>query len=96
MINDLPAVLMIAQALQKQIKRIENKPCHCITLRDSLCSSPSFIEKSPKLQLIFEFATSQVLVQLVSSFLVFSSTLRVEIKKMVKYCRDVVMHCVNL
>ena len=39
MIIDLPAVLMIAKALQKQIKRIEKKPCHWITLTDSFGKS---------------------------------------------------------
>ena len=39
MIIDLPAVLMIAKALQKQIKRTEKKPCHWITLTDSFGKS---------------------------------------------------------
>ena len=39
MIIDLPAVLMIANALQKQIKMIEKKPCHCIILTDSFGNS---------------------------------------------------------
>ena len=39
MIIDLPAELMIAKALQKQIKRTEKKPCHWITLTDSFGKS---------------------------------------------------------
>ena len=39
MIVDLPAVLMIAKAQQKQIKMIEKRPCHCITLTDSFGKS---------------------------------------------------------
>ena len=64
MINDLPAVLMIAQALQKQMKRIESKPCHWITLRDSLCSSSPLIDQSIKLQLIFGLTILEVVLQL--------------------------------